>query len=137
MMTSRTSSKAYKYGYRSGLEMKIAEQIKAAGVEVLFETERIYYTWPSRDSRYTPDFKIPTKDGGFFYVETKGRFPDAESRQKHLLLKEQFPHIDIRFVFSNQNQKLYKGSKTTYAQWCEKHGFQYANKTIPKAWLRE
>ena len=34
-MTSRTSSKAYKYGYRSGLEIKIAEQIKAAGVEVL------------------------------------------------------------------------------------------------------
>jgi len=40
-------------------------------------------------------------------------------------------------VFSNQNAKLYKGSPTTYGQWCEKHGFAYANKTIPEEWLTE
>lgn len=136
LMSSRTTSKAYQRGYRSGLEIKIAEQIKGCGIEVEYETERIYYVWPQRDSHYTPDFKIPTKDGGFFFVETKGRFLSAD-RQKHLLLKKQFPHTDIRFVFSNQNQKLYKGSKTTYAMWCEKHGFTYANKTIPDAWFNE
>jgi hypothetical protein len=86
-------------------------------------------------SRYTPDFLIPTKNG-FFFVETKGRFVPAD-RQKHLLIKKQFPEKDIRFVFSNQNQKLYKGSKTSYAMWCDKHGFTYANKTIPDAWLNE
>ena len=69
-------------------------------------------------------------------METKGRFTVSD-RQKHLLIKEQQPELDIRFVFSNQNAKLYKGSKTTYAQWCEKNGFQYAHKTIPDDWLSE
>ena len=47
------------------------------------------------------------------------------------------PKVGGFFVFSNQNNKLYKGSPTTYAQWCDKHGFLYANKTIPEAWLTE
>jgi len=101
-----------------------------------YMSKRSSYEWPPRSSKYTPDFKIPTRDGGYFYVETKGRFI-ASDRQKHLLIKAQCPDIDIRFVFSNQNQKLYKGSKTSYAAWCEKHGFTYANKTIPESWLKE
>jgi len=40
-------------------------------------------------------------------------------------------------VFSNQNAKLYKNSPTTYASYCEKHGFTYANKVIPQEWLEE
>ena len=45
--------------------------------------------------------------------------------------------LDIRFVFSNPNTKIYKGSKTTVAQWCEKYNFKYATKYIPTAWLKE
>lgn len=131
-----TSRSAWQRGYRSGLEIKVSKQLELANVPVIYEQDKLNYEWPPRSSKYTPDFKIPTRDGGYFYVETKGRFI-ASDRQKHLLIKAQCPDIDIRFVFSNQNQKLYKGSKTTYAQWCEKHGFQYANKTIPKAWLEE
>jgi len=122
-------------GFRSGLEERISRQIEAAGLEVLFEPDKIPYLWPQRSSTYCPDFKLP-KVGGYFYVETKGRFVVAD-RQKHLLIKQQCPEIDIRFVFSNQNAKLYRGSKTTYAQWAEKHGFKYAHRTIPDEWLTE
>ena len=69
-------------------------------------------------------------------VETKGRFTPAD-RQKHLLVQKQFPELDIRFVFSNPNQKINKGSKTSYAMWCEKNGFLYAKGLIPKEWLME
>lgn len=131
-----TSRSAWQRGYRSGLEIKVAKQLELANVPVIYEQEKLNYEWPPRSSKYTPDFKIPTRDGGYFYVETKGRFV-ASDRQKHLLIKAQCPDIDIRFVFSNQNQKLYKGSKTSYAAWCEKHGFTYANKTIPESWLKE
>ena len=124
------------HGYRSGLEDKVAGQIKNAGLEVKYETDKITYIWPERPSTYTPDFVLPTKNGGIFYVETKGRWT-VDDRQKHLLIKEQHPELDIRFVFSNQNAKLYKGSPTTYAQWCEKHEFLFANKTIPQEWLQE
>jgi len=122
-------------GYRSGLEDAISRQIEQAGLPVIYEEETIKYVWPERNSTYRPDFKLPKK-GGFFLVESKGRFV-VEDRQKHLLIKEQHPDIDIRFVFSNCNQKLYKGSPTSYADWCEKHGFVYANKRIPEEWLKE
>ena len=69
-------------------------------------------------------------------VESKGIF-DVEDRKKHLLIREQHPELDIRFVFSSSRSKLYKGSKTSYAEWCEKYGFQFADKLIPAAWLRE
>ena len=122
-------------GYRSGLEDKAAEQILSAGLDVIYETDRVTYVIPERSAKYTPDFKLP-KQGGFFYVETKGIWTVAD-RQKHLLIKEQHPDLDIRFVFSNCNNKLYKGSKSTYASYCEKHGFVFAHKTIPEEWLTE
>lgn len=122
-------------GFRSGLEERISSQIEQAGLQVIYEADKIKYLWPQRQSTYCPDFKLP-KQGGFFYVETKGRFT-VKDRQKHLLIKEQCPDIEIRFVFSNANAKLYRGSKTSYAQWCDKHGFTYAHKTIPDDWLTE
>ena len=128
-------SHAIAHGYKSGLEEKISRQIEDAGLPVQYETDKIEYVWPERTSTYTPDWKLP-KDGGFFYVETKGRWT-VDDRQKHLLIREQHPDLDIRFVFSNQNSKLYKGSPTTYAQWCEKHGFLFSNRTIPDEWLAE
>lgn len=127
---------AIKHGYRSGLEERLSKQIAEAGLPVEYETDKVHYTWPSRDSTYTPDWKLPKENGGFFYVESKGRFL-VDDRQKHLLIREQCPELDIRFVFSNQNAKLYKGSPTTYAMWCEKFGFKYAHRTIPEEWLTE
>jgi hypothetical protein len=58
-------------------------------------------------------------------------------RQKHLMVKEQHPELDIRFVFSNSKSKLSKISQTTYGDWCIKHGFKYADKDIPMSWLNE
>ena len=69
-------------------------------------------------------------------VESKGRFVTAD-RKKHLLIKKQHPTLDIRFVFSNSKAKINKGSKTTYGDWCDKHGFLYADKLIPEEWLYE
>ena len=130
-----TVSRGIKHGYRSGLEDKLSKQITTAGLEVQYETDKISYQVPPRQAKYTPDFRL-TKDGGFFYVEAKGIW-DVKDRQKHLLIQEQYPDIDIRFVFSNSNNKLYKGSKTTYASFCDKHRLQWAHKTIPDEWLTE
>jgi hypothetical protein len=54
-----------------------------------------------------------------------------------LLIKEQHPEIDLRFILQSPNGKIYKGSKTTYAQWCDKNGFVWAAKEITKTWLDE
>ena len=82
--------------------------------------------------KYTPDFRLPNG----IIVETKGRFI-SDDRKKHLLVQQQHPDLDIRFVFSNSKAKLNKGAKSTYADWCIKHGFLYADKTIPEEWLNE
>tara|TARA_E500000331_G_scaffold355814_1_gene412288 strand:+ start:584 stop:997 length:414 start_codon:yes stop_codon:yes gene_type:complete len=122
-------------GYRSGLEDRIAMQLGDAGREVLYETEKVHYIVPERHTHYTPDFKIKKKTG-YMYIETKGIWTVAD-RTKHQLIKHQFPELDIRFVFSNANSKIYKGSATSYADYCEKHGFVFANKRIPDTWLKE
>ena len=124
-MTKTTSKTArqigMKHGFRSGLEEQVGAELIELGVPCKFEEERIEYVVPARSAKYTPDFRLP--DGSF--VETKGRFV-TEDRKKHLLIKEQHPHIKIRLLFNNPNSKISKRSKTTYAMWCEKHGFEYA-----------
>ena len=52
-------------------------------------------------------------------------------------VRKQYPKYDIRFVFSNTNNRLYKGSKTTYGQWCEKNNFRFSHRVIPIHWLKE
>jgi len=120
-----------KYGFRSGLEKRVSDALTKQGVPFTYEEDKIKYVKPARNATYTPDFKI-----GDMFIETKGRFMTAD-RQKHILIKDQYPELDIRFVFSNPNQKISKNSKTTYAMWCDKHGFLYAKEVIPHAWLKE
>jgi len=114
----------------------VAQQIERLGRQYRYEDEVIPYLRPARNSRYTPDFIITTRSGKTIYVETKGRFL-TEDRQKHLLIKKQYPDMDLRFVFSNSNNRISKRSKTTYAKWCEDKGFLYADKYIPQEWLEE
>lgn len=119
-------------GYRSGLEEKLAAQLSQAGVEVAYESMTIPYEKPASKHRYTPDFPLPNG----IIIESKGRFVTAD-RAKHLLIKKQHPQLDIRFVFSSSKSRISKTSNTTYAAWCEKYGFKYADKLIPEEWLSE
>jgi hypothetical protein len=125
------TSQGIKYGYRSGLESKVSAQLNEAGVSFEYETFKIEYQ-VNETRKYTPDFRLPNG----IIVETKGRFI-SDDRKKHLLVQQQHPDLDIRFVFSNSKAKLNKGAKSTYADWCIKHGFLYADKFIPEEWLNE
>jgi len=131
MRTSKQRKAALKHGYASGLEDKLAAVLTERGINFLYEKVKI--EWEDLTYRtYTPDFILPNN----IIVETKGRFVTAD-RLKHLKIRKQHPELDIRFVFDNSRQKLYKGSKTTYAMWCIKHDFRYYDKTIPDDWLKE
>jgi hypothetical protein len=119
-------------GYRSGLEDAVAAQLKAAGIAFAYEGYPLKYTVPERLARYTADFVLPNG----IIIETKGRFVTAD-RTKHRLIKEQFPDLDIRFVFSRPTETIGKKSTTTYAMWCERLGIPYAKARIPTEWLVE
>jgi hypothetical protein len=125
------TSNGIKYGYRSGLEGKVSAQLTEAGVDFEYETFKIEYQ-VNETRKYTPDFRLPNG----IIVETKGRFV-SDDRKKHLLIKQQRPDLDIRFVFSNSKAKLNKGAKSSYADWCNKNGFLFADKLIPEEWWNE
>jgi len=128
---SKIRQQAIKNGYRSGLEDVISEDLKKRGVDFGYETVKI--KWQLIESKtYTPDFILPNG----VIIESKGRFV-LDDRKKHLKVREQNPDLDIRFVFSNSRNKIRKGSKTTYAMWCEKNNFLYADKRIPEEWINK
>ena len=131
-VTKSSGLVAKKNGFKSGLEDSVSQQIESKGIKVEYETEKVSYIIPASSHNYNPDFKLPNG----IRVETKGRFVLAD-RKKHILVKEQNPQLDIRFVFTNSKNKINKKSKTTYADWCDKNGFKYADKVIPDEWFTE
>ena len=92
------------FKFRSGLEVRVAEQLEELGVDYDYEPYSIKYERPAQISKYTPDFLIIING---LLVETKGRFTSQE-RKKFKLFKEQHPEIDLRFGFSNPNTRIGK-----------------------------
>jgi len=133
---AKPSTVALKMGFRSGFEQRICEELSKARVDYEYEEMKVPYVIPASQHTYTPDFCVYLKSGKVIIVETKGRFM-PEDRQKHLHVRESNPELDIRFVFQNPNTKITPTSKTTYAMWCNKNGFKWAAKSIPKEWLSE
>lgn len=136
-MTTRKAAYSYmrrhnKGTYRSGLEEVNSDLLKSFFIDPKYEQFYLEYVVPESKHKYTPDFVLPNG----IIIETKGIW-DAEDRKKHLLIKQQHPELDIRFVFSRSKTPIYKGSKTTYASFCEANGYLYADKKIPEEWLKE
>ena len=120
---------------RSKLELKFEEIIKEFDVAYDYEVTKIPYTIPESNHNYTVDW---TFINGLL-VETKGYLSDHKERYKYVLLKQQHPDLDLRFVFDNPN-KLCGGTKMTHSKWAEKYGFKYCSiKDVDqiKQWIKD
>lgn len=117
------------YPYKSNFEFGIAQNLKKKKIKFEYESVKLEY---NKAHTYTPDFVLANG----IIIESKGRFT-GEDRKKHLLVREQHPDKDIRFVFQRANQPLRKGSPNTYADWCVANNFKYADKEIPLEWIKE
>ena len=127
----QTNRKHNARAYRSGLEVEAAAYLKDRQKIVAYEKLKI--EWEDLKYRtYTPDFEL---DNGII-IELKGLFSAAD-RRKHIEIQRQHPTLDIRFVFSNANAKLYKGAKSRYCDWCDKNNFLWSHRIIPQEWLTE
>lgn len=129
--------------YRNPSERFLGSLLDEAGIEFAYEGKKIPYDVPARTAKYLEDFGI---SGTNIILEYKGWFGrnGAKERQKFVLLKEQHPHLDIRFVFTDANKKITKTSPTTYAKWADDHGFKWCvinqrtgKKTLPASWIRD
>ena len=118
-------------GYRSKFELALAKNL--IDKKIKFEYEKHKITFVPKIRTYTPDFYIPETN---IYIEAKGEFDKAD-RVKMALIKQQHKKLDIRMVFMNARNRIYKGSKTTYADWCLKNGYRWAEGSIPMEWLKK
>lgn len=115
--------------FRSKYEQTIYENVVDSGLTVEFEPFKLPYLMKGN---YLPDFVLPNG----IIVEAKGYF-DSRARAKMVAVKKHNPHLDIRFVFMNSRTKLRKGSQATYADWCKKYGYPFADGMIPLKWFEE
>ena len=117
-----------KIKFRSKLEENIASLLQSLGVSYQYESEKLSYTI---EHDYTPDFVLPN----YIYLEAKGYWAPAD-RRKILNVKKANPEIDLRMVFQSPYNTISKRSKTTYAQWCDRHDIPWTSyHEIPIEWL--
>ena len=117
-----------KIKFKSKLEESVAQLLQELGVTYEYESCKVPYTI---QHNYHPDFILPNH----VYLETKGYW-DAADRRKVLAVKRDNPLIDLRMVFQSPYNTISKKSKTTYAQWCDKHDIPWtAYHEIPLDWL--
>ena len=123
-MTKKTSK------YRSKLEEKIADLLEGLDVSYEYETAKVPYTI---QHIYNPDFILYNK----VHLEAKGYW-SPEDRRKIKAVKRDNPDLDLRMVFQAPFNTISKRSKTTYAQWCERHDIPWTSwANIPLKWLIE
>ena len=117
--------------FRSGFEKGFSDSLKDLGVD--FTYEKKFFEYIPKPKKYKPDFHLIKQN---IFIETKGYFSISD-RAKHLLIKAQHPLVDIRFIFMDSKIKISKKSSTTYADWCNKYSFVFADKHLPIQWLTE
>ena len=101
---------------------------------IKYEAATIEFKQPEKDRKYNPDWMVNETT----FIETKGKL-DLATRQKHIWIKQQHPEIIVYFLFMNAFNRITKKSKTTYADWCEANGFEWADikMGIPKHWVKK
>lgn len=123
--------------FRSHFEMEIAKQLSKLGLKWEYEPCKLPWTpIQRRQKTYTPDFRVKLRDGSEFYIEAKGYFYKAARDKMEAVLSEH-QDKDIRFIFMDAGTKISSKAKkrpTTYADWCSRRGYTYAEGKFPNEW---
>jgi hypothetical protein len=100
---------------RNKFEQKVRDTLPA---HIEYEAIKLDYT---REHTYLPDFI--DRDNKTIY-EAKGRLCPIE-RGKLLAIKRCNPDWRFVIVLQYPNRKISRTSRTTYAGWCVKNGFEW------------
>lgn len=122
--------------YKSKFEISVSNELKRKRADFKYEPFKMPFTQPEKRRNYIPDFEVQRTT---VLIEAKGKLTKAD-RDKLLWVRQQHPKKVIVLLFQNARNKLRKGSSTSYADWAEKNGFDYADFTregIPDRWLKK
>lgn len=127
------------FGFRSLAELAFQVRMDEQGIPrdaLYYEIDK--FKWQPKIKTYTPDWKVITPKGDSFYIEFKGKL-DRATRTILVGVRRCNPDLDLRLVFEKPNNRINAGSKTTYWQWAEKHGFLWSSlkEGVPAEWLLE
>lgn len=120
--------------YRSKFEKNVAGYMGKRRIPFGYEVEKFKFVQPAKSRTYTPDFYIPATKT---YIETKGKLT-PDDRTKLVWVMEQNPGIKLAILFMKSTNPIRKGSKTTYADWADSVGIDWADFAdgIPERWLK-
>jgi hypothetical protein len=128
----RNSRLAKKYakmaGMRSMGEVRCAADMDKRKIKYKYEAIKIQYQYEPQV--YTPDFVLENDA----VIEYKGKMTN-ETRKKILAIIRCNPNIRFHLVFEKPNNKIRKGSKTTYWQWAEKNNIPWSEHFVREEWL--
>lgn len=103
-----------------------------------YESTHLGYRVPESKHKYTPDFELAPN----VFIEVKGKLT-LENRKTLLHIRQQHMDVKIYLLFGNSNNRLRKGSPTTYASWADKQGFEWDDIRevrkrggLKKSWLK-
>lgn len=129
-----TRNRGNKKGVLKNKQEKLVNDllVEQCGKGVQYEKIPFEYTVPEKKHVYTPDFVVKKSK---LIVECKGRFM-TDDRQKMICIKEQYPDWRVCMFFTSMYRPLYKGSKSTYKDWCDKYGIECTDikAGLPKDW---
>jgi hypothetical protein len=103
--------------------------------KIAYAYENVTFSYQYKPQKYTPDFELYGADGEKIYIEYKGKMDNA-TRKKLLTIRACNPDIKFYLVFEKPNNKIRKGSKTTYAMWAESHNFEWSEHYVREEWLK-
>jgi hypothetical protein len=118
-------------GMRSMGEVRCAADMKRRRIPYKYEATTL--TYQHEPQKYTPDFLLYKSDD--LLIEYKGKMTN-ETRKKLLSIQRCNPDQRICLVFEKPNNKIRKGSKTTYWQWAEKNNFPWSEHYVKSGWLK-
>lgn len=135
-ISAACSKLAKQYAKQAGMksmgEVKCAADLEKRKIKYTYETTTVPYQY--KPQKYTPDFDIMV-NGKVMHIEYKGKL-DYATRKKLLAVRACNPDMDICLVFEKANNKIRKGSKTTYGMWAESKGFRWSEHTLKEEWLK-
>ena len=109
--------------FRSKFEQHVASYLRRKKITFNYESKTFEFVQPSKKRKYTPDFEL--QDSGTF-VECKGKLT-KEDRDKLIWAREQNPNMRLIILFMRGRNPIRKGSKTSYIDWAEANGFEWAD----------
>jgi hypothetical protein len=126
------SLNAKKYAKMAGLRsmLEVRSQAWLEENKVPFSYENEVWDYQYEPQKYKPDFNVPG-----ITIECKGKLT-KDVRKKLLAIIRCNPKKKLALVFERPDNKITRGSKTSYGDWAERNGIPFSAVVPDPKWFK-